>query len=152
MITLRFATESDDLDAQISKLQQNFWASHVEVVRGNEALRYDDRNERWRWTDDKVDWTKEVLAKIKAGPRVVANFHDFLDTEVVGKPYDMRSLAGVEYELITHRQQKWNCSDFIWIGLCEAGLINQIPIGTWHITPRDLMLLAGAIGVLEQSS
>lgn len=151
-IHFRFATENDELDAQIAKGQQGFWASHVEAIMGGRngmALRYDDAVDRWDWTGLRIEWQREMIGTLRVKNMQQRRFLGFLQAHVVGKPYDMRCLAGVQYKVGSHEYQKWNCSDFIYLGLVTADIVHQIPPDLWHITPRDLMLLIGAIGALE---
>lgn len=151
MIYLRFATELDQLDQTIAAQQFGYWATHVEVFNPLAgALRYDDNEERWRWTFEQDNWQMQLIATIPCEARQRDSFYRFLYDHVVGRPYDMRSLAKIGYQLTEHSLKKWNCSDFIYLGMHEAGLIKSLPPHIGCITPRDLLLICGTLTELSE--
>ena len=148
-IILRFVNEDDELDAQIRRDQYGFWASHVEAIvpdsHDHHILRYDDREKRWGWIEGEDDWHEECVVEIPVTDEQQSDFYWFLNMEVQGKRYDMRAIAGVQYDLASHKRDRWNCSDPIYWALVTAQVFKTLAPGLWYVTARDIMLALSAV-------
>jgi len=149
-IRIRFAFEGDELDAQIQRGQYGFWASHCEAVMPDGAgIRYDDEVEGWYPTRAEDSWLRQLTVDIPATRVQAQKFYVFLGHQI-GKPYDMRGLAGVQCHVEHHKQDRWSCAHLLYAALLAAGILRSAPRELFKVTVRDLMIAIGALVELPE--
>jgi hypothetical protein len=149
-IVIRFSTDGDRLDEKIAASQYEFWATHCEAIfpDGVGALRFDDAENEWRLdTKPDMNWIKQTAVTLIVAHDTAYRFYKFLINQF-GAGYDYRSLAGVRQLFADPHRLIWGCADLIYAALIEAGIVKSAPPGLAFMTPRDLLLVLGAIATI----
>ena len=141
--------EDDKLEAQIRNGQYGFWATHCEAVWPDRysALRYDDIAEGWYLTDEEDTWLRQTIVEIPCPEVQSREFYNFLGDQM-GKPYDMRLVAGIPVHFENHKGDRWSCAHMLYAALIKAGLVRSAPREMVKVSVRDLMIVIGAITAL----
>jgi hypothetical protein len=147
-LQIRFCTEGDELDAVIAKTQYEFWATHCEVIfPDGQALRFDDDSDRWRLENAPDQWIRQVIVEIWVSDLSEQVFYEFLERQI-GSAYDIRPYAGVRCDFDARDGKRWQCADLVYAAMLEAGIIKSNPRELQFLTPRDLLVVLGALVVL----
>jgi hypothetical protein len=59
--------------------------------------------------------------------------------------YDVRPYAGVRCDFDARDAKRWQCADLICAALLEAGIVKSNPRELQFLTPRNLLLVLGAL-------
>lgn len=87
---------------------------------------------------------------IAASTKTERAFYDFLRAQI-GKPYDLKMIFGFAAGRDWRDPGAWICSE-LQAAACEAAKIFPHPLRVWkdRVTPQELLLLASALGRVEQ--
>jgi hypothetical protein len=89
---------------------------------------------------------REMHVEIDATDAQKETFFAFL-TSQIGKPYDALAIVSFAAGRDWQAPDSWFCSELQAAALAACGLFpERLAVGFSHITPRDLLLLVGAMG------
>jgi hypothetical protein len=152
MLRLRFVAHPGPFNVLVRVAQFGFWCSHAEAVLpdgryigsrfiGGVLARPPDY--------DTDGFLKEFFLNVGSTPEQNASFYRFLQDQI-GKPYDSLAILAFISERDWQAPDSWFCSELIAAALTHCGLFPaHLAVGFNRITPRDLMLLAGAISEVD---
>jgi hypothetical protein len=146
------AHECDDCKSDfapvIAKTQYEYWATHCEVIfPDGQALRVDDDSDRRRLENAPDQWIRQAIDEIWVSDLSEQEFYEFLERQIVSA-YDIRPYAGVRCDFDARDGKRWQCADLVYAAMLEAGIIKSNPRELQFLTPRDLLLVLGALVVL----
>jgi hypothetical protein len=142
MIALQFAAE-DGVTAEIIKLYQRGWPSHVDAVMPDGSLlgaRIENGVAIRRAGYVKFVKTEQVRLEVSRDPRGDAAFYDFLRQQL-GKPYDVKAIVAFALIRDWRDPRAWFCSELIAAALEHCGFFpHPLSAPANEVTPRDLMM------------
>lgn len=151
-IRLRFVTGGELFSSAI-RLQEGFWASHVEAVMPDGRLlgAHIAGGVLARKADyDKGQWTKQLFVELPVEQASADAFHAYLISRL-NRPYDMAAIVGFVLHRDEHTERGFICSALQTMALRDCGYFATPLVEPAHkISPRDLLLiLSGRVPVLH---
>lgn len=98
-------------------------------------------------------FVRRTIFEIPATKEQEDKFWRFL-TDQIGKPYDWTAIWGFAFDRDWRQDDAWICSEAICAALEHSGILPQLYLKTNRVTPRDVALVASAIGgkvILDES-
>jgi len=145
-IRLRFVTCNDPISALI-RWAEDDWRSHVEAVVPEGYLGAHAQGGvqiRPKGYDNAI-MIREELVDVPADSAAARRFESYL-RDHIGEPYDFAAILGFVLRDDMHAKAHAICSALQTEALIFSGLVRDLPLPSYQISPRDLRLyLAGIV-------